>query len=87
MKKTSLTTLPAWKALAAHHAKIRDVHLRTLFAEDPDRGKRLTAEAAGLFLKCQTSRTGSAAARGRGAPESGFATWSTSASAGPTTDR
>jgi glucose-6-phosphate isomerase len=46
----SLTECPAWKALAAHHARVRDVHLRTLFAEDPRRGERLTAEAAGLYL-------------------------------------
>jgi len=56
MKETSLTTLPAWKALAAHHARVRDVHLRTLFAEDPDRGARLTAEAAGVFLDYSKNR-------------------------------
>ncbi|TMB17841.1 MAG: hypothetical protein E6J71_13805 [Deltaproteobacteria bacterium] len=33
----------AWKALRAHHAEMRDVHLRTLFAEDPGRGERFTA--------------------------------------------
>src|SRR5882724_1323651 len=46
----SLTELPAWKELAAHHARIRDVHLRSLFADDPERGERYTAEAAGLYL-------------------------------------
>ena len=46
----SLTKHPAWNALEEHHAQIRDVHLRTLFADDPKRGERLTAEAAGLFL-------------------------------------
>jgi glucose-6-phosphate isomerase len=56
MKETSLTTLPAWKALAAHHARVRDVHLRTLFAEDPDRGARLTVEAAGVFLDYSKNR-------------------------------
>jgi len=45
-----LTALPAWQALAAHHAKIRDAHLRELFAADPKRGERLTAEAAGLYF-------------------------------------
>ncbi len=45
-----LTTLPAWQALVRHHGEMRDVHLRTLFADDPRRGERLTAEAAGLFL-------------------------------------
>jgi glucose-6-phosphate isomerase len=43
-------TLPAWKALEAHHAQIRDVHLRTLFQQDPKRGERMTAEAVGLYL-------------------------------------
>ena len=41
---------PEWTALAEHYAKIKDVHLRTLFAEDPRRGERLTAEGAGLYL-------------------------------------
>jgi glucose-6-phosphate isomerase len=41
---------PAWKALAEHQSAIGDVHLRTLFAEDPGRGERLVAEGAGLYL-------------------------------------
>ncbi len=45
-----LTKLEAWDALRRHHEEIRDVHLRTLFADDPGRGDRLTAEGAGLFL-------------------------------------
>jgi glucose-6-phosphate isomerase len=45
-----LTRRPEWKALEDHHGKIRDVHLRTLFAEAPDRGERFTAEAVGLYL-------------------------------------
>jgi len=40
----------AWKALQAHHARVCDLHLRQLFADDPGRGERFTAEAAGLFL-------------------------------------
>jgi glucose-6-phosphate isomerase len=40
----------AWAALEAHASTIRDVHLRDLFANDPSRGERLTAEAAGIFL-------------------------------------
>jgi glucose-6-phosphate isomerase len=46
----SLTDRPAWKALVAHHVRVKDVHLRTLFADDAGRGERLTAEAAGLFV-------------------------------------
>jgi len=45
-----LARRPEWTALAEHYAKIKDVHLRTLFAEDPRRGERLTAEGAGLYL-------------------------------------
>ena len=58
MKKTnsSLTARPAWKALVAHHKKIRNVHLRQLFADDPKRGERLTVEAAGLFLDYSKNR-------------------------------
>jgi glucose-6-phosphate isomerase len=40
----------AWAALAAHAHTIRTTHLRDLFAQDPTRGERLTAEAAGIFL-------------------------------------
>jgi glucose-6-phosphate isomerase len=58
MKATnsSLTSRPAWQALAAHHERVRDVHLRKLFAEDPDRGERLTAEAAGILLDYSKNR-------------------------------
>src|SRR5271156_2202268 len=50
MMTTALTQRPAWKALEAHYARVRDTHLRTLFADDPKRGERLTAEAVGLFF-------------------------------------
>jgi len=39
-----------WKALREHHTKMRDVHLRQLFADDPRRGERLTVEGVGLYL-------------------------------------
>src|SRR5262244_3713326 len=39
-----------WNALRDHHAKIRDVPLRQLFADDPRRGERLTVEGVGLYL-------------------------------------
>src|SRR3954471_21515731 len=47
---TSLTRRPAWSALQEHHRQLRDVHLRTLFAEDPARGERLTLDALGLYF-------------------------------------
>ena len=46
----TLTARPAWQALAAHYDAIRDVHLRELFAADPERGTRMTASGALLFL-------------------------------------
>jgi glucose-6-phosphate isomerase len=45
-----LTTLPAWQALARHYDAVKSTHLRKLFADDPTRGERLTAEGAGLYL-------------------------------------
>jgi glucose-6-phosphate isomerase len=42
--------LPAWQALDAHYPKIRELHLRRFFAEDPKRGVRMTAEAAGIYF-------------------------------------
>src|SRR3954466_2865957 len=51
-----LTARPSWKALQAHQEKVREVHLRTLFADDAARGERLTAEAAGIFLDYSKNR-------------------------------
>jgi glucose-6-phosphate isomerase len=51
-----LPARPAWKALAAHYGKVKDLHLRELFAGDPSRGERLTAEAAGLFIDYSKNR-------------------------------
>jgi glucose-6-phosphate isomerase len=51
-----LTKRQAWKALAAHHKQIRRWHLRTLFADDPQRGERLTAEAVGIYLDYSKNR-------------------------------
>jgi glucose-6-phosphate isomerase len=47
---------PAWKALEQHYSEIAGRHLRELFAEDPGRGERLTAEAAGLYLDYSKNR-------------------------------
>jgi glucose-6-phosphate isomerase len=53
---TPLTQRPAWKALTDHHTAIKDLHLRKLFADDPRRGERLTAEAVGVFLDYSKNR-------------------------------
>ncbi|MFN8629702.1 MAG: glucose-6-phosphate isomerase [Chloroflexota bacterium] len=47
---TPIDQTPAWAALRDHHAAVRDAHLRDLFAADPGRASRCTAEGAGLFL-------------------------------------
>jgi glucose-6-phosphate isomerase len=52
----ALTARPAWKALAAHYQSVRHLDLRRLFAGDPKRGQRLTAEAVGLFLDYSKNR-------------------------------
>src|SRR5690348_9313006 len=41
---------PAFQALESHHQELANAHLRDLFASDPTRGRRLTAEAAGIYL-------------------------------------
>jgi glucose-6-phosphate isomerase len=46
----------AWKALQAHHKNIRERHLRKLFADDPARGERMTAEGVGLHLDYSKNR-------------------------------
>jgi glucose-6-phosphate isomerase len=51
-----VTELPAWKALDEHYQRINAVHLRELFARDPRRGERLTAEAAGVYLDYSKNR-------------------------------
>ncbi|HEY3828672.1 MAG TPA: glucose-6-phosphate isomerase [Solirubrobacteraceae bacterium] len=47
---------PGWAALAEHHEAIRALHLRELFAADPERGERLVAEGAGLYLDYSKNR-------------------------------
>jgi glucose-6-phosphate isomerase len=55
-KLAPLTQRQAWKALQAHYTKVKELHLRQLFAEDPTRGERMTTEAAGLFLDYSKNR-------------------------------
>ena len=44
------------KALEAHYQKLRELHLRTLFADDPKRGERMTVEAVGIYFDYSKSR-------------------------------
>jgi glucose-6-phosphate isomerase len=57
MQETKLLTKsPTWGALQAHYEKIKDIHLRQLFAEDARRGERFTAEGADLYLDFSKNR-------------------------------
>src|SRR5260370_31425602 len=47
---TRITESAEWQALQAHHAQLDGVHLRELFARDPQRGQAMTVEAADLYL-------------------------------------
>jgi glucose-6-phosphate isomerase len=56
LARGALTQSPAWQALEAHHRQLHEVHLRTLFADDPQRGERLSMQAAGLYLDYSKNR-------------------------------
>jgi len=51
-----LPARPAWARLREHHAAIEATHLREMFAADPARGERLTAEAVGIYLDYSKNR-------------------------------
>jgi glucose-6-phosphate isomerase len=53
---TRPTATKAWRALQAHHAQVKDVHLRDLFAKDPGRAERFAVEGAGLSLDYSKNR-------------------------------
>jgi glucose-6-phosphate isomerase len=53
---SDVTQHPAWKAVQSHAARLRDAHLRDLFAADAQRGERLVAEGAGLYLDYSKNR-------------------------------
>lgn len=56
MNQPTLTESSAWQALLQHHAEVAELHLRELFAADPQRGEKLTASGAGLFLDYSKNR-------------------------------
>src|SRR3954451_8965779 len=53
---SGLRETAAWQELEAHFEQIRDAHLRDLFAADPERGERLVAEGAGLYIDFSKNR-------------------------------
>jgi glucose-6-phosphate isomerase len=56
MPASPLRERKAWQALERHYAEISGAHLRDLFAADPGRGERLTAEAVGIYLDYSKNR-------------------------------
>lgn len=56
MSSGKLIDTPTWRALVAHQAKIKDAHLRQLFADDPSRAERFSAEGAGIQLDYSKNR-------------------------------
>jgi glucose-6-phosphate isomerase len=56
MPATPLRERKAWQALERHYAEISGTRLRDLFAADPGRGERLTAEAVGIYLDYSKNR-------------------------------
>ncbi len=55
-KTQAPTERPAWKALGEHCRNLRNVHLRSLFADDPHRGERMAVEGAGVYLDYSKNR-------------------------------
>src|SRR3954464_6202832 len=51
-----ISETPEWRALAEHHERVKDTHLRTLFADDPDRGTTLALRAGDLYLDYSKNR-------------------------------
>jgi glucose-6-phosphate isomerase len=51
-----ISETPEWRALADHHLRIKDTHLRQLFADDADRGSELAVRAGDLYLDYSKNR-------------------------------
>ena len=47
---------PAWAQLEAHFQKLKSLHLKQLFAQDPKRGEKFAVEAAGIYLDYSKNR-------------------------------
>jgi glucose-6-phosphate isomerase len=56
MSVLALGKRPVWASLEAHYQKMKGLHVRQLFAEDPNRGERLVVEAAGIYLDYSKNR-------------------------------
>ena len=78
MSTPALTALTSFQPLQAHSASVRDVHLRQLFADNPQRFAQMTIDAAGLLLDYSKNRVDATSmallmdlARERGDPSTG----------------
>jgi glucose-6-phosphate isomerase len=56
IKKQSVVERPSWRALESHYKKVSKLHLRDLFAKDPERGERMAVDAVGLYLDYSKNR-------------------------------
>jgi hypothetical protein len=82
-----LTDRPSYQALEAHYRQIHQRHLRDLFAEDPARGERMSAEAAGLYLNYAKNRITDETLRWRKSADCGSASTRCSGETGSTRPR
>ena len=53
---SDITATPAWQALLTHHKSVEPLHLRQIFADDPERGRELTVDVAELHLDYSKQR-------------------------------
>ncbi len=53
---SSVNQRPEWKALEAHWEQMASVHMRDLFAKDPERAQRYSQSVAGLFVDYSKNR-------------------------------
>jgi glucose-6-phosphate isomerase len=53
---SALTSLPAWQNLQKHYEAQKDVQMRDLFAQDPDRFKKFSLETEGLLFDFSKNR-------------------------------
>src|SRR5262249_49562252 len=55
----SMSSMPkpsAWNALALHYERMSELHLRQLFAREPERGLHMAVEGAGVYLDYSKNR-------------------------------
>ena len=53
---SNITETPSWKALTAHYEEIKNLHLRDMFKEDPDRAAHFSVQVEDLLLDYSKNR-------------------------------